>query len=299
MGRAAKGKREKPAGGRRFLRKLGVVNTCWGGLLAFPTPESLSAPFWNPLVVTGGQSPFACSKTSVVKAPWAAHPCGFPSDAHLGPGSWREVLGFLRERCGWKNPAILGVVRVSNGGCATGVQDHDDFELVAAAQAGDLEAFGELVRRHQDFVYGAVLRVVKNPTLAEDVSQDCFLRAHRALADFRGDSQVRSWLYRIAHNLALNAVTRRREYPTEVMPEILAAGTAGPERSAELAELAAAMGEAIESLPDDLKQPLVLREVQHHSYEQIAEELDLPLNTVRTRIFRARRALQSHMRAWQ
>lgn len=179
------------------------------------------------------------------------------------------------------------------------MRNHDDYELVAAAAAGELEAFGELIRRHQDFVYGAVLRVVKNPTIAEDISQDCFLRAYRALPDFRGDSQVRSWLYRIAHNLALNAVTRRREYPTETMPETLASIESGPERSAEMTELAQALGEAIEALPDDLRQPLVLREVKHLSYEEVAGELELPLNTVRTRIFRARRALQAHMRDWQ
>lgn len=179
------------------------------------------------------------------------------------------------------------------------MRNHDDYELAAAAAAGELEAFGELVRRHQDFVYGAVLRVVKNPTLAEDISQDCFLRAYRALPDFRGESQVRSWLYRIATNLALNAVTRQREYPTETMPEFLATTDSGPERSTEKTELAAALGNAIRTLPDDLQRPLVLREVQHMSYEDIAGELDLPLNTVRTRIFRARRALQSHMRDWQ
>jgi RNA polymerase sigma-70 factor (ECF subfamily) len=83
------------------------------------------------------------------------------------------------------------------------------------------------------------------------------------------------------------------------MPEILASGEGGPARSAEMTELAAAMSEAIESLPDDLKQPLVLRELQHMSYDEIAAELELPLNTVRTRIFRARRALQTHMRDWQ
>lgn len=179
------------------------------------------------------------------------------------------------------------------------MQHQDDFELAAAAAAGELEAFGELIRRHQDFVYGSVLRVVKNPTLAEDISQDCFLRAYRALPDFRGESQVRSWLYRIAHNLAINAVTRRREYPTEIMPEILASGEDGPAHSAEMGDLAAAMAEAIEALPEDLKQPLVLRELQHLSYEEISAELDLPLNTVRTRIFRARRGLQAKMKDWQ
>ena len=175
----------------------------------------------------------------------------------------------------------------------------DDYELAAAAADGELEAFGELVRRHQNFVYGAVLRVVKNPTMAEDISQDCFLRAYRALPEFRGESQVRSWLYRIATNLALNAVTRRREYPTEIIPEGQSGLDSGPERHAERQELAEALGEAIKQLPDDLQKPLVLREMQHMSYEDIANELDLPLNTVRTRIFRARRALQSHMSEWQ
>ncbi len=174
----------------------------------------------------------------------------------------------------------------------------DDHELAAAAAAGELEAFGELVRRHQDFVYGAVLRVVRNPALAEDISQDCFLRAYRALPDFRGDSKVRSWLYRIAHNLALNAVTRTREYATETIPE-LSSIIGSPERSAEMAELRAAMEQAIEELPQDLREPLVLRELDHMSYDDIAQRLDLPLNTVRTRIFRARRALQAGMEEWR
>ena len=83
------------------------------------------------------------------------------------------------------------------------------------------------------------------------------------------------------------------------MPETVASLEAGPEGSAEASDLARAMGEAIDQLPDDLKQPLVLREYEHLSYEDIAGQLDLPLNTVRTRIFRARRALQIHMKDWQ
>lgn len=178
------------------------------------------------------------------------------------------------------------------------MDSRDDHELAAAAAAGELEAFGELVRRHQDFVYGAVLRVVRNTALAEDISQDCFLRAYRALPDFRGDSKVRSWLYRIAHNLALNAVTRNREYPTETMPE-LSSVLGSPERSAVMTEVRTAMEKAIEELPPDLREPLVLRELEHLSYDDIAERLDLPLNTVRTRIFRARRALQASMEQWR
>lgn len=194
---------------------------------------------------------------------------------------------------------MTGSVSVSKGEEATNrSENRDDHELAAAAAAGDLTAFGELVRRHQDFVYGAVLRVVKNTTLAEDLTQDCFLRAYRALPDFRGDSKVRSWLYRIGTNLALNAVTRTREVPTDILPEVLPTA-AGPDRQAEVSALAEALRRAIDELPDDLREPLVLREVHHLSYEEIANRLDMPLNTVRTRIFRARRSLQDQMEAWR
>ncbi len=171
-----------------------------------------------------------------------------------------------------------------------------DMELVAAVET-DLEAFGELIRRHQDFVYGAALRVVRNPVLAQDVAQDAFVRAYKALPDFRGQAAVRSWLYRIATNLALNAVQRRREFPADSLPEAEARG--GPEREAVRIEMAAHLRAAIDQLPEDLKQPLVLREYGYRSYQEIADELDLPLNTVRTRILRARRALREAMEAWQ
>jgi RNA polymerase sigma-70 factor (ECF subfamily) len=171
-----------------------------------------------------------------------------------------------------------------------------DLDLVEAGQS-DLAAFGELVRRHQDFVFGAALRVVRNPTVAEDVAQETFVRAYRGLAGFRGQAQVRSWLYRIATNLALNTVQRRREYPSEAIPEQPAAG--GPADRTELELLRTALEEAIAALPDDLRVPLVLREYVGLSYNEIAEETELPLNTVRTRILRARRALRSSMEAWR
>lgn len=171
-----------------------------------------------------------------------------------------------------------------------------DVELVAAVEF-DLEAFGELIRRHQDFVYGAALRVVRNPVLAQDVAQDAFVRAYKALPDFRGQAAFRSWLYRIATNLALNAVQRRREYPAEEIPE--AVTPSGPEREMMRGVMAAHLRAAIDELPDDLKIPLVLREYESLSYQEIADTLELPLNTVRTRILRARRALRSAMEEWQ
>jgi RNA polymerase sigma-70 factor (ECF subfamily) len=171
-----------------------------------------------------------------------------------------------------------------------------DEELVAAAEA-DLDAFGELVRRHQDFVYGAALRIVRNPVMAQDLAQEAFVRAHRALPGFRGQAQVRSWLYRIATNLALNAVQRRKEYPTDTLPE--RAARRDPATTAENLALRRELEDAISELPPKLREPLILREYDGLSYQEIATRLELPLNTVRTRILRGRRALRERMEAWR
>lgn len=171
-----------------------------------------------------------------------------------------------------------------------------DMELVHAS-LGDLDAFGELVSRHQDFVYGAALRIVRNPVMAQDLAQETFVRAHRALPGFRGQAQVRSWLYRIATNLALNVVQRRKEYPTDSMPDRPA--RFDPATDAVNRALGDDIEAAISELKPNLKKPLVLREFEGMSYQEIADALDLPLNTVRTRILRARRALREKLEAWR
>ncbi len=173
----------------------------------------------------------------------------------------------------------------------------DDLDLVRAAGDG-LDAFGELVRRHQDFVFGAILRMVRDRALAEDLAQEAFLRAYRARAGFRGDAAVRTWLYRIATNLAINAVERRREFPTERLPERAAPGGA-PADLAEANALRAELSDAVAGLPPDLREALVLRAHCGLSYQEIADVTGVPLNTVRTRILRARRALQGAMGAWR
>jgi RNA polymerase sigma-70 factor (ECF subfamily) len=171
-----------------------------------------------------------------------------------------------------------------------------DPELVEASLS-DLDAFGELVRRHQDFVYGAALRIVRNPVTAQDIAQEAFVRAHRALPGFRGQAQVRSWLYRIATNLALNAVQRQREYPSDALPD----RPAGRDPASDTVTLALReeLEAAISELPDKFKEPLVLREYEGLSYQAIADVLDLPINTVRTRILRARRSLRERLEAWR
>ncbi|NNF62810.1 MAG: sigma-70 family RNA polymerase sigma factor [Acidimicrobiia bacterium] len=154
-----------------------------------------------------------------------------------------------------------------------------------------------MVRLHQDFVYGAILRVVRSPILAEDLTQETFIRAYRGLDEFRGDAQLRTWLYRIGTNLALNAVTRQREAPTDQLPDT--AHQSSPETDVELAHLRRHLSETIESLPESLRTPLILREYDGMSYQDIADDLDLPLNTVRTRILRARRALRRELEPWR
>ena len=195
-----------------------------------------------------------------------------------------------------EKPAEPGAPTVGLSGIGTSWEDCTDLELVRAATK-DLDAFGELIRRHQDFVYGAAMRVVRNPSIAEELAQDTFLRAFRALDGFRGDSQVRSWLYRIATNLAKNAVTRRKEYPTDQGLDLPV--HTHPTARLETQAMSIDLRAAIDRLPDKLREPLVLREFEELSYEEIAKKTDTPLNTVRTRILRARRALRTDMEEWR
>ncbi len=171
-----------------------------------------------------------------------------------------------------------------------------DEELLDASLV-DLGAFGELIRRHQDFVYGAALRIVRNPVIAQDIAQEAFVRAHRGVPGFRHQAQVRSWLYRISTNLALNAVQRRREFPTEVLPD--RPSPHDPAADAVNHVMGEELDEAIAGLPNKLREPLVLREFDGLSYQEISDVLGVPLNTVRTRILRARRTLRDKMEEWR
>ena len=171
-----------------------------------------------------------------------------------------------------------------------------DLELVEAAREQP-DAFGELVRRHQSFVFGAALRVTRDASLAEAVAQETFFRAYRNLTKFRGESKLRTWLYRIATNLAIDLVGRRRDMPMADLPE-----TPSPQSSSAVVELrvqSAELREALGNLPNTLRDPLVLREYHGFTYEEIADKLDVPLNTVRTRIFRGKAALRAALSDWE
>jgi RNA polymerase sigma-70 factor (ECF subfamily) len=169
-----------------------------------------------------------------------------------------------------------------------------EADLIAAAQAGDRDAFGVLVERYQDRLFAAMLGLVGSPDEAEEAAQDAFVRAFLKLHTFHQNSQFFTWLYRIAFNSALSRQRRRR--PTvgfdaggdgPAIPEPVDPRE-GPEAGLARADHAVLVRHALSLLTEDHRAILVLREMQECSYEQIAEVLQMPIGTVRSRIARAR-----------
>ena len=177
----------------------------------------------------------------------------------------------------------------------------EDAELVAAAQQGEREAFGCLVERYQDRVYNVLARVLDSREDALDVTQEAFIQAFVKLNSFRGEAKFYTWLYRIALNLGLSKRRRRRssisveqvreqggEEPVSLQP--------APENVLMVEERAATLERALSALEADHCQILVLREIEQCSYEEISEILELPIGTVRSRIFRARIQLKEKLK---
>ncbi len=181
-----------------------------------------------------------------------------------------------------------------------------DQELVQRVQRGDKRAFDLLVLKYQHKIIHLVNRYIKDAAEAEDVAQDTFIKAYRALADFRGESAFYTWLYRIAINTAKNyLLTRaRRNYDLEVevqdaeqvenAPQLKDYDT--PDGHLLSEEIYAAVQDTIESLPDEMRVAIMLREYEGLSYEEIATAMDCPIGTVRSRIFRAREAIDEKLK---
>ncbi len=180
-----------------------------------------------------------------------------------------------------------------------------DAELVARVQRGDKRAFDLLVRKYQNRVMALISRYLRRKADVADVAQETFIKAYRALPNFRGESQFYTWLYRIAINTAKNwlAAQARRPQAAHVEglePEQLAdivgqTDNDTPERLVLTAELKGVIDRAIAELPEDLRTALLLREMDGLSYEEIAEVMECPIGTVRSRIFRAREAVDRHV----
>ena len=181
-----------------------------------------------------------------------------------------------------------------------------DKELVRRVQAGDRSAFDLLFLRYQHKIHGLVGRYLRRPEEVEDVVQEAFIKAYRALPRFRGQSAFYTWLYRIAVNAAKNHLVSAARKPIGVEIDGDGANQGDvaealrdeddPEGALRQAELQAAVADAIEALPDDLRLALTLREFDGLSYTQIAEIMECPVGTVRSRIFRARESVDGRIR---
>ena len=184
----------------------------------------------------------------------------------------------------------------------------DDRSLVRAAQRGDPLAFRSLVERYQRRVYQLALGMVKDSDEAMDIAQETFVRVHRYLPSFKGDSSFFTWTYRIATNLCLDSARRRGrnervemdegDAEIEAQMEPPSAALAGPQRAALNAELKAKIGEALGSLSENHRAILLLREVEGLSYEELAQVLGIRKGTVMSRLFHARLKMQRKLREY-
>lgn len=176
-----------------------------------------------------------------------------------------------------------------------------DQKLVERVQKGDKGAFDLLVLKYQHKIVNLIMRYVRDPELALDIAQEAFIKAYRALPRFRGDSAFYTWMYRIAVNTAKNHLAAQRRRPMDVELDLQdpeqydlhakLRETDTPEGLALGNELKETVERAIAALPEDLRTAIVLRELEGMSYEEIAQTMDCPVGTVRSRIFRARDAI--------
>jgi RNA polymerase sigma-70 factor, ECF subfamily len=186
------------------------------------------------------------------------------------------------------------------------IQDDSDQQLVERVQKGDKVAFDLLVRKYQHRVLKLVSRFVNDAAEAEDVAQEAFLKAYRALPAFRGDSAFYTWLYRIAINTAKNTLVSNRRRPVDFDLDLqdpeqhdrqaMLKDADTPEGVLLTDEIRGVVERALEQLPEDLRTAIVLRELEGLSYEEIAEAMDCPVGTVRSRIFRAREAIDKKLK---
>jgi RNA polymerase sigma-70 factor, ECF subfamily len=187
----------------------------------------------------------------------------------------------------------------------TGNTEQLDEELVARVQRGDKAAYDILVLRYQHKIVQLVNRYVKDNSEAQDVAQEAFIKAYRALGSFRGESAFYTWLYRIAINTAKNYLVSRSRRSSDYQVDVQDAeaienapqlqGLETPEHNLLGEEIVKTIQTAIENLPEEMRVAIMLREFEGMSYEEIAEAMDCPVGTVRSRIFRAREAIDNKL----
>ncbi|MGC3999882.1 MAG: sigma-70 family RNA polymerase sigma factor [Anaeromyxobacter sp.] len=187
----------------------------------------------------------------------------------------------------------------------------DDLALITRVKSGEQAAFRALVVRYQRKVYAVALGIVKDPDLAWDVSQEAFVRVHRSLESFKGESAFSTWLFRITSHLAIDAIRKERQSQKDDVDELREADLtdagegilstalgADPGANALRRELASKMEAALATLPEKHRTILVLRELEGLSYEELAEQLGIHKGTVMSRLFHARKKMQAALREY-
>jgi len=184
--------------------------------------------------------------------------------------------------------------------------EKSDAYLVKRSQEGDIRSFELLVVKYQKRIFNVIFRIVKDSVAVEDLAQEAFLNAFKAIKGFKGGSSFYTWLYRIAANVSINYLSKNKK-ATFIDEEHLERASVtesapgreiSPERHTLNRESANAISEAIETLPDDIKKAVMLREYEGLSYEEIAEIMDCPIGTVRSRIFRGRNILKGLLKEY-
>jgi len=182
-----------------------------------------------------------------------------------------------------------------------------DAELVARVQRGDKQAFDLLVLKYQRKIMRLLSRMIRDSAEIEDVAQEAFIKAYRALPQFRGESAFYTWLYRIAINTARNWLAQNNRRPSTPSAQENEDGetfdatdnltdSSNPESEMASRQIAETVNKAMNDLPEDLRNAIVMREIDGMSYEDIAESMSCPIGTVRSRIFRAREAIATKLR---
>ena len=221
-------------------------------------------------------------------------------------GTTRENAAILRARAAADTAAVRRDGPLEQGRVLMSDREVDQ-QLVVRAQAGDKRAFELLVIKYQRKVERLLSRLIRDQAEIEDVTQEAFIKAYRALANFRGDSAFYTWLYRIAVNTAKNYLMGQgRRAPTSTGYDAEEAegfedatglrDIATPEAQLMSKQIAQIVNQTIDKLPDELKTAIMLREIDGLSYEEIAQIMDCPIGTVRSRIFRAREAVAEQLR---
>lgn len=203
------------------------------------------------------------------------------------------------------NSAKIIEFKIGDSGMQNPPAQDTDEQLVARVQQGDKRAFDLLVLKYQHKIIAIISRFVRDSAEVHDVAQEAFIKAYRALGNFRGDSAFYTWIYRIAVNTAKNHLVSRGRRPPATDVDVddaeFLSGADGlrditsPEHELMKDQLEEVVYKAIQSLPEDLRTALTLREMEGMSYEEIAEVMDCPVGTVRSRIFRAREAVDRHI----